>query len=254
MIAHPSTVPVAPRPCGPFKTHRQDAWWGENVFSLVTFALFTVYTIWAVLQNTHYEWGPYLSPFYSPHLTAMFPETFNWVKFSPAFLVIWMPLGFRATCYFCRRVYHRAVFNDPASCAVELPKPINYTGEKAFPFVLLNMHRYFLYLALVLVVFHWSHVWQATQFEDGFHVGLGTLVITLDALFLTLYVFSCHSLRHLIGGRLNHFSKSGCSQAKHTLWSVVSKLNEHHGKYFWISLFAVWAADAYVRLVAMGCL
>lgn len=247
-----ATQVVTESPCGPFKTNRQDTWWGENAFALVTFGLFTVYAIWAALQNQHFEWGPYLSPFYSPNLKALFPESFGWVSFSPAFLVLWAPLGFRATCYFCRRVYHRSVFNDPPSCAVQLPKNVNYTGEKSFPFLLLNLHRYFLYVALLLVVFHWSHVIHALNFNGQFGVGVGTLVITLDALFLTLYVFSCHTLRHFIGGRLNSFSNTPLAKLMYAIWSKQSRANEHHMMYFWLSLFTVGLADLYIRLVASG--
>ena len=41
-----------------------------------------------------------------------------------------------------------------------------------------------------------------------FGIGVGTLVLTLNAIFLALYTFGCHSLRHLIGGFLDEPSKA----------------------------------------------
>jgi hypothetical protein len=65
--------------------------------------------------------------------------------------------------------------------------------------------------------FLWHDVWKALWFEDPLHavkavpgmtmtathfgIGLGTLVLALNSTLLTLYTLSCHSFRHLIGGR-----------------------------------------------------
>jgi hypothetical protein len=78
----------------------------------------------------------------------------------------------------------------------------DYTGETLFPFVLQNFHRYFLYVALVLVVFHWVHAFESIFYNGQIGFGVGSLIVWLDTIMLTLYVFSCHSLRHLIGGKL----------------------------------------------------
>ena len=48
----------------------------------------------------------YLSPFYSPDLKSWGLD----LPFSYAFFVIWVPLGFRATCYYYRKAYYRAFF------------------------------------------------------------------------------------------------------------------------------------------------
>lgn len=239
-------------PNGLFKTERKDFWWVEPVLTVLALVLFSIYAIWAALQNQNYEWGPYISPFYSPNLRAMFPHAFDWVAFSPAFLVLWAPLGFRATCYFYRRAYYRSFFWDPPACAVGEPTHKEYTGERLFPFVLQNLHRYFLYCAIVLAIFHWTHFVNAMNFNGHFGFGVGTLVIFVDALFLSLYVFSCHSFRHLIGGKLNCFSCSMLSQAQHGIWKCQSKFNENHMVYAWVSLFTVGFADLYVRLLASG--
>ena len=49
-------------------------------------------------------------------------------------------------------------------------------------------------------------------FEDGaggeeFGVGLGTLVMLVNVVLLGGYTLGCHSLRHLVGGRLNILSR-----------------------------------------------
>jgi len=235
-------------------TERADGWWIEPILIWLTLGGFTVYVLWALLQNDNFSWGPYLSPFYSPNLKHYFPAFFaQYPWLSPGVLVLWAPLLFRGTCYYGRRVYYRAAFTPPA-CAVGPSQTISplYSGEKSFPFVLMNLHRYFFYLAIVLAVFHWSHFIDALRFPEGWGVGVGSLVMLVDATFLTLYVVSCHSWRHLLGGKLDCFSCSGMNMSRHDAYERQTKLNEYHGVFFWISLIAVWLADVYVRMVAMG--
>ena len=52
------------------ETARTDGWYAEPIITAAVFLTFVVYTTWAALQGTHYHWGPYLSPFYSPLLFA----------------------------------------------------------------------------------------------------------------------------------------------------------------------------------------
>jgi hypothetical protein len=80
-------------------------------------------------------------------------------------------------------------------------------------------------------------------------MGVGTLVLLANAALLWLYTLSCHSCRHLIGGRINHFSKH---PVRYKAWTFVSKLNAHHMRYAWLSLVGVAATDFYVRLIATG--
>ena len=99
-----------------------------------------------------YEVDGYLSPFFSPlTFESVLPA---WI--SPAFLVLWVPLGFRATCYYYRKAYYRAYFavRRPAR-SVGRPSTARYAVERAFPFILQNVHRYFLYLALIPLGFLW---------------------------------------------------------------------------------------------------
>jgi hypothetical protein len=71
-----------------------------------------------------------------------------------------------------------------------------------------------------------------------------------DTVLLTLYVGSCHAWRHLVGGKEDCFSS--CPSIRYKVWCRVSKLNEKHALWGWLSLFTVMFADFYVRLVAMG--
>jgi hypothetical protein len=80
-------------------------------------------------------------------------------------------------------------------------------------------------------------------------MGLGTLVLVTNAVMLSLYTLSCHSCRHIIGGRLKHFSKH---PIRFKAWGWVSALNRRHMELAWVSLVVVALADLYVRLVASG--
>ena len=71
---------------------------------------------------------------------------------------------------------------------------------------------------------------------------------------LSFYTFSCHSLRHLIGGNLDCFSCSMAGGPRHAAWRGVTKLNEHHMFWAWVSMISVGLTDLYIRLVASGAL
>ena len=45
-----------------------------------------------------------------------------------------------------------------------------------------------------------------------------------NIILLTTYTFSCHSLRHLVGGKLDCFSCTTLGGPRHTAWRGVSKL------------------------------
>ena len=234
-------------------TLRKDRWWVEPLTVVLVLGSFAVYSTWAALQNEHYFAAPYLSPFYSPCLVTSCQEVTipligSWWNLSPAFLILGIPLGFRGTCYYYRKAYYRSFFGSPPGCGVkDISK--SYKGETRFPFILQNIHRYFFWLALIVVGFLWWDVIRAFQFPDGFGIGVGTLVLLGNATLLSLYSFSCHSCRHLAGGHLDRFSGS---PIRHKLWKMFTVLNERHMLFAWISLFGVALADAYVRLLSMG--
>ncbi|MBA3580180.1 MAG: succinate dehydrogenase, partial [Gemmatimonadaceae bacterium] len=61
-----AAVPLTRRTFG--QTLRPDAWWVQPLLVFLILSGFVVYATWAAFQNAHYEFGPYLSPFYSPLL------------------------------------------------------------------------------------------------------------------------------------------------------------------------------------------
>jgi len=237
------------------ETQRRDSWWLEILPVFLVLSGFGVYATFRAFEGKLYEWGPYLSPFYSP----LIDPQHHWLPklVSPALLILAAPLGFRATCYYYRKAYYRAFFLDPPACSVSESSKRNYRGETAFPFILQNIHRYFLYLAVLFLVFLWHDAFQGFFFRGRlgapeFGVGLGSLVLLANVTLLTLYTFSCHSLRHLAGGKLDCFSCSTFGPPRYKAWSALSILNERHMLFAWMSLFSVGFADLYIRCVASG--
>src|SRR3989338_10206633 len=223
-------------------TQRKDLWWLEPLVYAIGLGLFLLYATWAAFQGKNYEFGPYLSPFYSPLLI------FDWWHFSPAFLILWIPAGFRATCYYYRKAYYRSYFMDPPACAVsEGCSGEKYTGETTFTFIFQNIHRYFLLGATVLLFFLWSDVIKAFNFNGQFGVGVGTVVLFANTFLLTMYSLSCHSFRHLIGGCMDSFK---CGY-QFKIYEKISCANEHHMFWAWTSLFMVGFADFYIRMCSM---
>jgi hypothetical protein len=229
-------------------TLRRDAWWVELVPVIILLGGFGIYATLRAFEGKFYEWGPYLSPFYSP----LIDPQHHWWPFSPALLILAGPLGFRATCYYYRKAYYRAFFLDPPACAVSEPANRKYKGETAFPFIIQNVHRYFFYLALVFLAFLWYDAIVAFNFDGHFGVGLGTVIMLVNITMLTLYTFSCHSLRHLAGGKLDCFSCATFGMPRHAAWRGVTFLNEHHMFLAWTSLITVGSTDFYIRMLAAG--
>ena len=71
------------------------------------------------------------------------------------------------------------------------------------------------------------------DFPDGFGMGLGTVLLLVNAVLLGAYTLSCHSCRHLCGGNLDVFARS---PSRHRLWRLVSRLNARHMQIAWTSL------------------
>jgi hypothetical protein len=237
---------------------RRDAWWVLPATVVVVLGSFLVYSTWAAFQNAHYYAAPYLSPFYSPCLyrSCLHPSFAYGLPdihlpviglLSPAFLILSGPGLFRLTCYYYRKAYYRSFWLAPTACAV--PDVKGYTGETRFPLILQNFHRYTWYVAvLFIVMLTWDAI-IAFRFPNGFGIGVGTLVMWINVIFLAAYTFSCHSCRHVCGGHVNVFSKT---PARYGLWRFLTRLNEQHPVYAWLSLFSVALTDLYIRLVSMG--
>src|SRR5206468_12694827 len=128
----------------------------------------------------------YLSPMYSPLLFRDMPAWWPaFIPYSAAWFILWVPLGFRFTCYYYRGAYYKGFWADPPSCAVGEPRK-TYWGERSFPLILQNVHRYFLYLGIIFIVILAYDAYHALWFTDAatgrvsFGVGVGTLVLTLN--------------------------------------------------------------------------
>lgn len=258
-----STLPVVIQPRRFGQTARRDAWWVQPAVVFTILGAFVVYATWAAFQGEHYTYGPYLSPFYSPELFGGSPHSWlgpkpgwwpGWLPFSPALIILPLPGLFRFTCYYYRGAYYKAFWADPPACTVGEPRK-SYLGERYFPLILQNAHRYFLYVALLFLVILAYDAWKALWFTDAatggteFGIGVGTLVLTLNVVLLTGYTLGCHSLRHLVGGRIDQISRH---PAQHACYQGCTRLNGHHARWAWASLVSVAFADLYVRMCSMG--
>ncbi|GAA1133708.1 hypothetical protein [Nocardioides aquiterrae] len=241
------------------RTLRTDTWWLYPLATFVVFSGFVVFATYRAFDGDNYFVEPYLSPFYSPCLTdscqagsSDFGQPISWWSLSPALIILIFPLGFRLTCYYYRKAYYRAFWLSPPACAVAEPHA-KYTGETRFPLILQNIHRWFWYAAVVVaLILTYDAVLAFGPAEgepDGIHMGLGTVLMWANVVLIWLYTLSCHSCRHITGGRLRHFSKH---PVRYRMWTFVSKLNARHGTYAWYSLFSVAIVDFYIYLLATG--
>jgi len=204
---------------------------------------------WYYVDQYHY-----LTPVFSPCISASCPDgAADFGTFLPKLpvlvplplLIFPILLGFRATCYYYRKAYYRAIFLSPPGCAVAEPTK-KYRGESRFPLIVQNYHRYFFYLASVLLLINTYDAVRAF-FPDGFGFGVGSLVLLANVTLLWGYTLSCHACRHVAGGRLKHFSKH---PVRYRMWTFVSKLNARHMQFAWASLGGVALTDFYVMAVS----
>jgi hypothetical protein len=288
---------AAPQPrARPFlETSRHDGWWVMPAITLVYFLSFVVYSTWAAFQGEHYYFAgspsqiaeggwhsQYLSPMYSPVLwvdssregaaplhhawLGEWPDwlpklLFGFIPITPALFILWAPGGFRFTCYYYRGAYYKAFWGDPVNCAVGEPswRGENYRGERWAPLTLQNIHRWFMYIAVIFIfILSYdaiiSYIFVQTDATGHvtarkFGVGVGSLIITANAFLLAMYTFGCHSLRHVVGGKNDCVS---ASPARYKAWKCVTCLNGWHMQWAWISLFWVGFTDIYIRLCSMG--
>ena len=121
---------------------------------------FVVYATWRAFANSDYYAAPYLSPFYSPCLTELparrrrrrlrhavrlvepvpGPAHPDLPAGLPAHLLL-LPQGLLPRRSGCRRRPARS----PSRTS-------GYTGETRFPLILQNVHRYFLYVAVLVAL------------------------------------------------------------------------------------------------------
>lgn len=242
------------------RTLRTDRWWLPPLATALGLATFVIYATIRSFVRTAY-WVDdyhYLTPFYSPCVSeSCVPGSSHfgtWFGELPAFiplgfLVLPFLLGFRLTCYYYRKAYYRSIWVSPPACAVAEPHA-KYTGETRLPLILQNVHRYFFYVAIVVTLVNTYDAVTAFHGKDGgFGFGLGNIILIGNVVMLWAYTLSCHSCRHVTGGRLKHFSKH---PVRYWMWTQVTKLNNRHMLFAWITLGTLVLTDFYVMLVSSG--
>ena len=259
MTGWPASLRVPRKPAGTAQnglgaTNRLDRWWVAPGVQGVVFTICAAYLgisgiLLTPLFGTPYEVDGLLSPLFSPLFRPDWLPT--WL--SPGLFILWIPLGFRATCYYYRKAYYRFYFADPPGCAVGEPAVHKrYAMETRLPFILQNLHRFFLYLAFFPLFFLWLDAALAVVHDGRITVGLGIGILFVNAFLLTGYSLSCHSLRHLVGGRLDCFSCDRRTKVRYSLWQRLTSMNVRHMSWAWASLISVTLADVYIRLLALG--
>jgi hypothetical protein len=288
------------------ETSRRDAWWVGPVLTFLGLLAFLIYANYIVffvpgyfeIRHDNKDFfkpdnpavAPYLAPFHAPLLydaqshhawvhsaqPSWWPGWFP-LRFSSAMLILIFPAMFRFTCYYYRKAYYRSFWADPPACAVGEPRK-SYWGENRWPLLIQNSHRYWMYAAVVfLLLLTWDAIaafWWPTLDAQGIPtgghqlgMGLGTLIMIVNIVLLACFTFGCNSVRHLVGGRLNHFSCMSCPMANgagkeqkseeqvrpaYRIWHYSTILNENHMLWAWLSLFSVGFTDFYIRMCAAG--
>jgi hypothetical protein len=250
------------------RTHRIDRWWVAPLSTGLGLILFFGYLTYRAFHPVHVWFEPYISPTVAPPVftpatgyAGSVPVDHAWfgafpawwpafLPQSPSFFIPGLAIAFRFTCYYYRGAYYKGWFLTPPACTVRGVSR-RYRGETA---VLLfqNLHRYTLYGALFLLACLW---WEGITafFRSGqFGIGVGTVVMVINASLLTGYTFGCHSWRHLIGGRLDCMTCDGAPTTSFRLWQGSTWLNGRHMLFAWISLVWVAFTDFYIYLVSTG--
>lgn len=242
------------------RTLRTDRWWVSPLGTAAILLFFVLYSTvrifmakWYYVEDFHY-----LTPLYSPCVSdscvtgsSHFGTPLPALPFFLPLGIIAFPIvaGFRVTCYYYRKAYYRSLWFSPQACGVAEPHK-KYSGETRFPLIFNNSHRFFFYLAAIVLVINTYDAALALTGKNGeFGFGLGSLIIWVNVLMLAGYTASCHACRHVMGGRLRSFSKH---PIRYRLWTFVSKLNVRHGRFAMISLFTVILTDAYIMAVSAG--
>ncbi|ACU35377.1 MULTISPECIES: hypothetical protein [Actinosynnema] len=237
------------------RTLRTDRWWLPPLATAAALLLISAYAAVRTFMGDYY-WVDdyhYLTPMYSPCLSQeCLPEAAHFGRplpelpgfLTPPVVILPFLLGFRVTCYYYRKAYYRAAWLSPPACAVAEPHA-RYTGETRFPLIAQNLHRYFFLAASVLLLVNTYDALAALT--TG--LGLGNIILLVNVTLLGAYTLSCHSCRHIAGGRLKHFSRH---PVRYRMWTLVSRLNARHMLLAWASLVFVCLTDLYIALVSAG--
>lgn len=210
----------------------------EPNLRLYSFIVLLGVALFALIEFPVKPFQGYIDPFYSPTI-----------------LIIPIIALFRLTCYAFREDTNRHVFSHPNACAASIrldAKAREYTGENSTIFKIENLHRYFMYGALVILPFFYYDLYVSLTYTGALLLRLGSVIMAIDIAALTLYLFSCHSVRSLIGGRSDCFNCMRMGRQRNWLYNVQSKLNQNHEAYAWISLVTIVFMDLFIRALIAG--
>jgi len=252
------------------KTDRTDDWWKGPTAMAAYLGFMIIYATWRGFMEADFwffeelgrssgnqtmaiesQGSHVLSPLFSP---LIYPDENSWIPkelwwMSPAMFILIFPAGFRGTCYYYRKAYYRAFFQQPTGCAVS--KPWNeYKGESGL-LVVQNLHRMFMYIAVIYLPILTYDFWLSINFHDSggahhFGISVGSLILLLNVILLSGYTFGCHAFRHVVGGGSNHWTGTPSNRIKYTMWRFSTKLNERHKDWALYSLFWVMFTDFYI--------
>ena len=240
------------------RTLRTDNWLRAPLVQATVLTVLLGYVVVRLFMRQWYWVGEYnyLTPLYSPcistsctpgsaHFGAIFGDLPFWI---PLPIVVFpVLLGFRGTCYYYRKAVYRSILQSPTACAVAEPAP-RYRGESRF-FLFMNWHRFFFYLASALLLINTYDALLAFFPPGGFGVGLGSIILVVNVALLWGYTLGCHACRHIVGGKLKHFSRN---PLRYAMWNRISWFNARHMQFAWASLVSVTLTDVYVMAVSAG--
>ncbi|MFI5412776.1 MAG: succinate dehydrogenase [Candidatus Micrarchaeales archaeon] len=210
----------------------------ESNLRLYSFIILLILTITALFLFPVAKYKGYIDPFYSPTI-----------------LVLPFVGLYRITCYAYRKDYNRHVFKHPLNCPASEryeEKSRKYTGETSNLFRIENYHRYFLYASILILPFFYYDAYTSIFYAGSFILRLGSILIAINAVLLTIYVFSCHSFRNIFGGRVDCYScMHGGKQVKKA-YDIESWFNSHHELIAWASLIFIIFLDLYLRGLSAG--
>ena len=260
------------------RTERFDNWWKGPFVTALFLGTCVVYATWRGFMEADFwifsdfgrsagnqtlaienKGSHVLSPLFSPliipgeeGLGSFVPDWLNWM--SPAMFILIFPAGFRMTCYYYRKAYYRSWLSNPVACAVSTPFD-SYSGERRL-FLFQNLHRYFMYAALLYLFILSYDVLISMKYHDStgsaYGLSVGTIVLSLNVLLLGGYTLGCHSFRHTIGGVKDRFNNSGVAKLQNACLDGCNQLNKRHMNFAWASLFWVMFTDFYVWMCTEG--
>ena len=222
----------------------------------IGFTLFILYSLVSSLLllpvfGFPYEVDGYLSPFFSPLIVLPVPARVVLAgdphPLDPARLpghLLLLPQG----------LLPGVLLRSARLRGRRAQRPPDDSGSRrAFPFILQNLHRYFLYLAFIPLTFLWIDAVVSLRHDDQWRIGLGTFAARDQRgaahLLLVLVPLAApprrrqarlllvHRARSARGTRCGSGSRASTSAT--TVWA-------------WASLFSVVVADIYVRLLGLG--